>query len=873
MSTVQISVAVRLGLMLAISGGVMHGWTLPTQAQISASAQSASPTEAAIPAAQPQTPIMLSEIERSATTVADWMAQIEAARVQITNVRVERSDTGFQVILETANGTLQEPQTRVIGNALIVEIENAAIAQEFSQADPIEGIALVEVTGLPGDRVRVAITGSEAAPMAQIRSEAQVLVLSVAQGVADANAEDEAIQVVVTGQQNRYNPPNASTATRTNTPLRDIPASITVVPRQVLEDRNVNTVGEAVETVSGVTRGFRPYGNVPIIGSTIIRGFDQSYLGVGRFRNGVRDTDYYGLIPVGTVEQIEVLRGPASVLFGAGEPGGVINVITRQPLDEPYYRAAFEAGSFGFYQPSIDLSGPITDDDAALYRFIAGYQGSSDFQGFADSRVTTIAPSLTLNLGERTSLDLYYEYAQLIADPPSGLTNAVVLSDGSLTPRDFLTYYPDLSLVIARSDRFGYSLEHEFSNRWRIRNNIAVNLTQFREDVATGFVLSDDELFLQGFDENTVRSQRDNFFGQIDLLGNFETGSVSHQVLIGFDFNSFSYDRDIFTVDTPLPPLNIRNPDYDIPVPGYSTRRTFSDANLLRRSYGFYIQDQITFLDYLKLLIGGRYDWVSTDLAVDLTTPGDVVDLPTRNDGAFSPRIGLVYQPSEDVSLYASYTRSFAPLSGFDNTSTDPDVVFDPTRGTQYEVGVKTDFLDGRISANLAAYHLTRTNVLTPDPSNPNNSIQTGEQRSQGIEFDLSGEILSGWNVILSYAHTDAEVTEDNTFPVGNRLPNVPRNQASLWTTYTIQEGALAGLGVGLGLFYVGARQGDLNNSFELNDYLRTDAALFYRRGRFRAAVNVRNLFDIDAAELSFGRAIIQRTDPFTISGSISWEF
>jgi iron complex outermembrane receptor protein len=235
--------------------------------------------------------------------------------------------------------------------------------------------------------------------------------------------------------------------------------------------------------------------------------------------------------------------------------------------------------------------------------------------------------------------------------------------------------------------------------------------------------------------------------------------------------------------------------------------------------------------------------------------------------------VGLVYQPSEEIALYASYTRSFFPLSGFDNTSPDADVAFDPTRGTQYEVGVNTDFLEGRLSATLAAYHLTRTNVLTPDPDDPTRSIQTGEQRSRGVEFDVTGEILLGWNVILSYAYTDAEVTEDNTFPEGNRLPNVPENQASLWTTYTLQEGALEGLGFGLGLFYVGTRQGDLNNSFELDDYLRTDAALFYRRGRFRGAINVRNLFDIDEAAFAFGRTYVQRTEPFTIVGSVSWEF
>jgi iron complex outermembrane recepter protein len=288
------------------------------------------------------------------------------------------------------------------------------------------------------------------------------------------------------------------------------------------------------------------------------------------------------------------------------------------------------------------------------------------------------------------------------------------------------------------------------------------------------------------------------------------------------------------------------------------------------QSYGTYIQDQIALTDSLKLLIGGRYDWISyRNETLDFGSLGNTTTEPYQNDGAFSPRIGLVYQPSDTVSLYASYSRSFLQSTGF-----NPDGRrFESTRGTQYEVGVKTDFLDGALSATLAAYHLTKTNITTPDPDNPLFSIQTGEQQSQGVELNATGEILPGWNIIASYAYTDAEVTEDNTIPEGNRLANVPENQASLWTTYTIQEGDLRGLGFGLGLFYVGERQGDLANSFQLDDYLRTDAAVYYQRGRFRSAINIQNLFDIEYANSSFGRTATERGNPFTIVGSVSWKF
>jgi iron complex outermembrane recepter protein len=216
-----------------------------------------------------------------------------------------------------------------------------------------------------------------------------------------------------------------------------------------------------------------------------------------------------------------------------------------------------------------------------------------------------------------------------------------------------------------------------------------------------------------------------------------------------------------------------------------------------------------------------------------------------------------------------SYARSFRAQSGFASTP----VGFDPTKGTQYEVGVKADWLDRKLSTTLAAYNLTKTNVLTEDPNNPSFSIQTGEQRSQGIELDVTGEILPGWDVTAAYAYTDAEVTEDETIPVGNRLNNVPENQASLWTTYELQQGNLKGLGFGLGLFYVGERQGDLDNSFQLEDYFRTDAALYYRQGPLKTAINIRNLFDTDYVSSTFGRNSLDRGEPFTITGTVSWEF
>ncbi|NKB17843.1 MAG: TonB-dependent receptor, partial [Pseudanabaena sp. CRU_2_10] len=246
---------------------------------------------------------------------------------------------------------------------------------------------------------------------------------------------------------------------------------------------------------------------------------------------------------------------------------------------------------------------------------------------------------------------------------------------------------------------------------------------------------------------------------------------------------------------------------------------------------------------------------------------------PTFNSDAeaqaFSPRLGIVYQPTKDISLYASYTQSFNPVSGRSETGTP----FLPERGTQYEIGIKADLFDGRLSTTLSAYDITKSNVLTADPNNPDFSIQIGEQKGRGIDFDLVGKILPGWELIASYAHTDARISKDNSFPVGNRLNNTPQNTASLFTSYRIQEGELKGLGFGAGIFYVDSRVGDLDNSFTLPSYTRVDAALYYEKENFTAAINFKNLFNARYFDGAQDRLRVIPGAPFTVQATVSWKF
>ncbi|MEH2447198.1 MAG: TonB-dependent siderophore receptor [Nostoc sp.] len=826
----------------------------------------------------------LSELERPSTS-ATMLVQSPTPSpgratqvVPITSVKANPTDKGVEIILETPQGTQLQVTNRSTGNNFIADVSSGQLrlpsgeAFTFRSEKPSAEITQITVTNVDANTVRVTVVDVAAMPTVELFDDNVGLVFRVASAATatqppqqpqtpasetpqqePAAQQDQPIELVVTGEQDGYNVPDATTATRTDTPLHDIPQSIQVVPRQVIEDRNTRTIAETVETVSGVVNRGSNFGTPSQV--LTIRGFNQQ----GNFRNGFRDVSLFEIAGgTNTIDRIEVLKGPASVLFGQVEPGGIVNIVTRQPLSEPYYNLAFEAGSFGYYQPIIDLSGPLTTDKTVLYRFIGSYEASDSFQDFVHTNFTTVAPSITFNIGERTKLNLYYEYLDYNANPPTGY--ATLLSDGRLTPRDRYLSYPDIASVDVTTQKYGYTFNHKFSDNWQIRNNLAV-VSNKTSNIELFGSLVDDRFLEIGVGNTNYTS--DNYSGQLDVLGKFKTGWIAHQLLVGFDF-TLGVNDGLGFYGISLPTINIFDPDYDVLKPNYD--QPTDQYKGYTRNYGVYLQDQIAFSDNFKLLIGGRYDWaLSTG---ESFIPEDSVF--TTEGNAFSPRIGLVYQPIEPVSLYASYSRSFVPNSG---RSVD-DELFEPSRGTQYEIGVRGEFLDGKLSTNLAVYHLTKTNVTTSDLDNPGFSILTGKQRSQGIELDVSGEILPGLKVIASYAYTNAEVTKDNDIPVGNRLLNVPEHQASLWTTYEIQQGNLQGLGFGLGLFYVGPRQGDLANSFQVDDYLRTDAALYYRRARLKAAINIRNLFDIYYVSTVEGdRSFIGIGEPLSIVGSISWEF
>jgi iron complex outermembrane recepter protein len=824
---------------------------------------------------------------------------ISQATIQITGVRLSSTEKGFEVILETTQGDKLQPINKSEGNNFIAEIKNAQLrltsGDTFRQDNPAPGVTSVIVNNIDTNTVRLTVTGSRSLPAVELFDGDEGLIFGVA-SIAAANQtpanqtpanqtpanqtpanqtpanqtpetqrekpakteNEEPIELVVTGEQDSYRATEASSATRTNTSIRDIPQSIQVISSEILKDQGTIRVRDALQNVSGSTsagyyQGFSEY--------ISLRGFNAN-----QFRDGIRSyQDYGGLIETADIERIEVVKGPASVLFGDAPPGGLANLVSKQPLPQPFYSLEGTVGSFSTYRGAIDLSGPLAYSKKVLYRLNASYENAGSFRDFVNSERLFIAPKFQFALGPETTLALNGSWLQETRTTDDG-TVAIGNRPANL-PRERFLGEPFDNVEIDVTN-FSYSLNHKFSDQWSIRNSFRAQFVSLDRYYPLRDSLDEETGELSRLSYFSER--RDNAYSvQTDVIGKFSTGSIKHQLLFGFDYTK-NTENGTFGDFEPYPSLNIFNPVYArLQYPKQEILNFFRDGSLDK--YGFFIQDQIEITPQLKLLAGGRFDIFEQNRST--RSLGEEKQEFSQSDSNFSPRFGIVYQPSQNISLYASYATSFEPSFGASRNGNGAP--FKPETGRQFEVGVKAD-ITRNLSATLALYDLRKQNVTVDDPnsSDPNDSIQTGEQTSRGIEFDIAGEISPGWKVIASYAYIDAFVSKDTTGLQGRRRENIPEHSASLWTTYELRKGTLQGLGFGLGLFFVGDRFGDLDNSYVLPSYLRTDASIFYKRNNWRAALNIRNLFDKTYFIGSEGSRLgVYYGEPLTLVGSFAIEF
>lgn len=849
---------------------------------------------------------------RSSLTEAKWLAQVsqppEAGKeqvAQVTAVQLKSTDKGIEVILETV-GEFPEVLTSSGENSLITDIPSAQLrltgSGAFRRDNPTQDIALVEVRNLDAKTIRVTVTGKAGVPTAEVSQSSQALILSVAAPPApappapsappestpappapsvepqqpeppaapepEAQTEVAPLELTVTAEQEAegYRVPNASTATGTDTPILKTPFSVQVVPQEIIRDQQATEIQEALSNVSGVTYLGSNAGREAIFS---IRGFGNVFAtAVPVLRDGYRLYGEFQAIPeLANLQQVEVLKGPASILYGQIEPGGIINLVSKKPLAEPFYEAELQVGSREFVRPRIDLTGPLTSNGDLLYRLNTLYKHEKSFRNFTtDIDRVSVAPVLTWKISDRTDLTIPLEYIYNHGPADFGILK---FGNGvAPIPRERVINNPDDTITTDYLS-LGYSLEHRFSNNWKVRNGFRYIDYDYNYSVVALPFTVEDETVTRFYAVQEGRDQSYSLY--TSAVGNVTTGSIQHTLTAGVDLNRS--ESNIFTLfDAANPsPINIFDPDYNlVPKPDRSSLPLFGDEVSTSNRLGIYLQDQIDLLDNLILVAGLRYDTVSqktTNVETPFTPGGET----EQTNDAVSPRVGLLYQPIQELALFANYSQSFNP-----NTSaTASGQPLEPERGKGFEVGAKTELLDQKLLATLTYFNITKNNVAVIDPDFPLFFEAVGEQRSQGVELDVVGELSPGWKVIGSYSYIDAKVTDD-TDPtiIGKRLFGVPRHGASLWTTYEIQQGVLQGLGFGVGVNYAGNRFGDLANSFEIGDYLTGNAAIFYRRDRYRFALNLKNIANTNYIRgVTGNEGGIYPGEPFTVLGSVSAEF
>lgn len=645
----------------------------------------------------------------------------------------------------------------------------------------------------------------------------------------------------------------SSSALKTDAPLLDTAMAVQVIPAAVIEDRQIRTALEAVQTVSGVQPSFYEFYD-----QFLIRGFDSGY-GTS-FRNGLQQRGITEAVNMAFVDHIEVVKGPASMLYGRIEPGGFVNIVTKKPLESAQYSAQLEAGSWGAWRSTLDATGPLDRAGTWRYRLIGNLDRADSWTDNAHRDNKAIAASVSFNPSPAFDATLEFEH---YATKTSWLDASVPVIGNRPAPvsRHFSILYPDswnLYPYDTHRDLVAIEVHYRFSASWSLAVRAHyVDSSESQQGVYADGFDGVSQFTAVRFTHSAPDWKRTSLNGNLDLSGTFSTGAWKHHLLLGADTSSFNDDTPGSTGDIAVSaPLDIFHPVYPSYAPVLAALSQADASNILWRDRakdaGLYVQDQIEPAARWRILLGARHD-VAQDGYPDTYGSRDAACYPHctalpiayfPKDHAFSPRAGLLYKASTSVSLYASYAHSFGTTNGFD---ADGRYV-SPQVGTQYELGAKYASPDGRLMASATAYQLTKTNIPEYDPVNffPH---YVGEARSRGMELDVAGQLTRHLSVQASGTLNQTVITDDPVSGTqGNRLGGAAPRFSNLWLKYDLKPDATSGWSLGAGAYASAQRQGDDGNTWQLPGYARFDAMAAYHcllgRALLTAHLNVANVFD-----------------------------
>ena len=664
-----------------------------------------------------------------------------------------------------------------------------------------------------------------------------------------------------------YTAYNASTATKHNTPLMETPLSITVLPKTIIQDQQAIQLSDVTKNVSGVFQGNNLGG---VVDRFMIRGFNNNYV---NYYDGYRLPQASGL-SLANAERIEVIKGAAANLYGRVEPGGMINVVTKRPQNTPYYALEQQWGSYDLYRTTADATGAVTKSGTLLYRINLENLTQNSFRDYSNADRLFVAPSLTWKITERDQLDLDFMYA----DQNNRVDYGVPLNNLTHRPADIpITRYlsnPATNNSHSKLYNTSATFTHALSDEWKLSAKFNYLNRHLDMPQSVPLALNPQSGVLQNAYLRLV-NPIDSYMGVVEMTGRFKTGLAKHKVLAGWDHYQLSSTQNNYSYG-PLQqyfnPINIYRPSYPNSIGSISNLKPndFYDATM--QWNGLYAQDQITVFDNWHLLGGGRYDWISetaghSNQSLALATAHST----NRQNGRFNPRVGLLYQPWQWLSLYSNYLQSLGNANV--NMAVNGSIL-QPETAEQVEAGFKTTFFEDNLTSSIAFYRLTKQNMAVPI-TGTFFLENINKARSQGIEVDVAGRITDSLSLIGNYTYTDASVLQGKY--AGNQLWNVPKNAGSLWAKYDVQQAALSGLSVGAGVYLQGQKAGDMANTYQLSGYGRVDAMIKYKISAANTTLqfNVENLLNKQyyAASLPNNMSAISPGVPLTFIGSVKVEF
>lgn len=655
-----------------------------------------------------------------------------------------------------------------------------------------------------------------------------------------------------------YKVNSSSSATKTNTLLKDTPQAVTVVTEAVLQDIQATRLSEALD-VAGVGRA-NNFGGQGLTNFTS-RGFTSGEY----YKNGFPINRGYPNAPdSSTVERVEVLKGASSSLYGRGDPGGTFNVVSKSPQAERKTVLDLNLDDEGLYRSTVDTTGSITEDGSLTYRLNLMGENGDTYRDHVDSKRWDISPVIQWTPSDATKVTLEADFLRNQHALDRGFTRYDGQQRYSFDPSDYWWESgKDRNRLNNSNDMLQFRIEHDLNDAWKLNvgaQYLNGNLHGYAVEANGVKADSNGEVITRNYNWRNLDWIDKNF--QANVVGDFNLFNLKHTLITGVELEDYDYKSYIIRSKDAFD-LNINQPYLSQALPDLVNVTTHDREEL--KSQAIYVQDQIHLTDRLNTLIGLRFENYKHDYSNFVNNTSWSTD-----NNAFIPRIGLTYDLTDQLTVYSNISKSFKPNSGADRNNQS----FDPEEGISYEVGTKYALLENQLSFDTAIYYVKKENVLTKDPQDDTKNIAAGEVTSKGFDLSLVGNITPEWKIIGNYAYVDAAVSKDNTLAKGTRLANIPQDSFNLLSIYEFKSGSLNGLGLGVNQRFVGSRKGQTANStYTLGSYSTTDLISYYDMdANIRLSFDIKNVLNKEYDDSAFNRYVYPG-QPRTAKLGITYSF